>query len=416
MLILMRLIMWPFSLLLYLMYLITGSYGWSIVLFAVAIKLIMLYPSAKSKRNTMHAVHEGYLMDQFAISMFNQRTDEYGGPLENRLRFARETVEEIKKRCGNDQERYAMEIQKLYQSEHVNPLGGCLWSFLPLPILIALYGIIRRPVLNFMLINMARPEALEKVEALKQALINIGYEFPQSQQAYEEIQIAKGIFEHPDAMQAIVPQVFPIDFNFLGFIDLTAIPWSAFGQLQQGNVSLATFALILIPIVSGLLNLALSVVSMRTSINTDPAMKSQQTMMMVMMPLMSVYIGFILPASLGIYWIAMSVFSIVQELILQKYYGAKLDKEEAAREEAARQDRIRRMEAAKNRPQVQDRNTSKEKRKRQNQSGAAPQKKKKNSTTEAGRVGDRPYARGRSFGNHYDELDEEPSSDETTDQ
>ena len=155
---------------------------------------------------------------------------------------------------------------------------------------------------------------------------------------------------------------------------------------------------------------------MRTSINTDPAMKSQQTMMMVMMPLMSVYIGFILPASLGIYWIAMSVFSIVQELILQKYYGSKLDKEEAAREEAARQDRIRRMEAAKNRPQVQDRNTSKEKRKRQNQSGAAPQKKKKNSTTEAGRVGDRPYARGRSFGNHYDELDEEPSSDETTDQ
>ena len=217
-------------------------------------------------------------------------------------------------------------------------------------------------------------------------------------------------------MQAIVPQVFPIDFNFLGFIDLTAIPWSAFGQLQQGNVSLATFALILIPIVSGLLNLALSVVSMRTSINTDPAMKSQQTMMMVMMPLMSVYIGFILPASLGIYWIAMSVFSVVQELILQKYYGSKLDKEEAAREEAARQDRIRRMEAAKNRPQVQDRNTSKEKRKRQNQSGAAPQKKKKNSTTEAGRVGDRPYARGRSFGNHYDELDEEPSSDETTDQ
>ena len=50
----------------------------------------------------IHAVHEGYLMDQFAISMFNQRTDEYGGPLENRLRFARETVEEIKKRCGED--------------------------------------------------------------------------------------------------------------------------------------------------------------------------------------------------------------------------------------------------------------------------------------------------------------------------
>lgn len=50
----------------------------------------------------IHAVHEGYLLDQFAISMFNHRTDEYGGSLENRLRFAKEVVEEIKKRCGAD--------------------------------------------------------------------------------------------------------------------------------------------------------------------------------------------------------------------------------------------------------------------------------------------------------------------------
>lgn len=50
----------------------------------------------------IHAVHEGYLLDQFAISMFNLRTDEYGGSLENRLRFAKEVVEEIKKTCGED--------------------------------------------------------------------------------------------------------------------------------------------------------------------------------------------------------------------------------------------------------------------------------------------------------------------------
>ena len=50
----------------------------------------------------IHAVHEGYLLDQFAISMFNQRTDEYGGSLGNRLRFAKEVVEEIKSRCGED--------------------------------------------------------------------------------------------------------------------------------------------------------------------------------------------------------------------------------------------------------------------------------------------------------------------------
>lgn len=50
----------------------------------------------------IHAVHEGYLLDQFAISFFNHRTDEYGGSLENRLRFACEVVQEIKRRCGED--------------------------------------------------------------------------------------------------------------------------------------------------------------------------------------------------------------------------------------------------------------------------------------------------------------------------
>lgn len=50
----------------------------------------------------IHAVHEGYLLDQFAISFFNQRTDEYGGSLENRLRFAREIREEIARTCGWD--------------------------------------------------------------------------------------------------------------------------------------------------------------------------------------------------------------------------------------------------------------------------------------------------------------------------
>ena len=50
----------------------------------------------------VHAVHEGYLLDQFAIEYFNRRTDEYGGSFENRFRFAREVVEAIKDACGED--------------------------------------------------------------------------------------------------------------------------------------------------------------------------------------------------------------------------------------------------------------------------------------------------------------------------
>ena len=50
----------------------------------------------------VHAVHEGYLLDQFAIEFFNKRTDEYGGSFENRYRFATEVVKAIKEACGKD--------------------------------------------------------------------------------------------------------------------------------------------------------------------------------------------------------------------------------------------------------------------------------------------------------------------------
>lgn len=50
----------------------------------------------------VHSIHWGYLLDQFALSMMNHRTDEYGGSLENRLRAAREILEGIKQECGSD--------------------------------------------------------------------------------------------------------------------------------------------------------------------------------------------------------------------------------------------------------------------------------------------------------------------------
>ncbi len=50
----------------------------------------------------IHAVHEGYLLDQFTIAFYNKRTDEYGGSLENRFRIIHEIHDEIRKTCGND--------------------------------------------------------------------------------------------------------------------------------------------------------------------------------------------------------------------------------------------------------------------------------------------------------------------------
>ncbi|MDR0298847.1 MAG: FAD-dependent oxidoreductase [Streptococcaceae bacterium] len=50
----------------------------------------------------IHALHEGYLLDQFSMSFYNHREDEFGGTLENRLRFAKEIIDEIHRVCGDE--------------------------------------------------------------------------------------------------------------------------------------------------------------------------------------------------------------------------------------------------------------------------------------------------------------------------
>lgn len=126
-----------------------------------------------------------------------------------------------------------------------------------------------------------------------------------------------------------------------------------------------------------------------------------------MTPLFSVYIAFIMPAALGIYWIAQSVISLVQEVVMGKFFTKKLEEEENARYEARQADRQRRMEEAKllqeqRKQQAEPKQTLKEKRKAAQEAKAL--KAQKASTNEAGRVGDRPYARGRSYrADRYDD-------------
>ena len=71
----------------------------------------------------IHAVHEGYTLDQFAIANFNYRTDQYGGSLENRLRFATDIVKEIKKEAGAD---FPVSLRYSVVSKTKDFFKGCL--------------------------------------------------------------------------------------------------------------------------------------------------------------------------------------------------------------------------------------------------------------------------------------------------
>lgn len=363
----------PFSFLLRIFYTMTGSYGVSLILFTLVIKLVLLPFQMKSKKSMIR------------MSRMSGR------------------MQEIQKKYANNQAKMGEEMQKLYAEEGVSPMNGCLWSFLPMPILLALYYIIREPIVYFMNFG-GRAAGLEVLTKAKEVVTSLGLTWNTlkggADGAYAQIEIIQHISSHTDsaAVQQFLtenPNWINVDYNFLG-IDLTALPSAAFKALGNG-VTWALVGLILIPVLSGFLSFLLSKVTMKTQ-PQQGAGGNQMKMMMWMMPLMSVYIGFILPAALGVYWIAQSVFSILQEAVLGKFYTNKLEAEEAARFAAREADRKRRQEEARllqeqQRQEAAQKQSLKEKRK----AALEAKGKKKPSTNEAGRVGDRPYARGRSY-------------------
>ena len=375
----------PFAWLVRLFYDLTNSYGVALILFTLVIKLIMLPFQMKSKKSMM------------------------------RMSRVSGQMQELQKRYAKNQAKLQEEMQKLYEEEGVNPMSGCLWSLIPFPILIALYSIIRQPITHFMMlskdvlqtvvqsaadagVNLTNIVMMDKATgtpALKDGLYQLA--------SYGQINLVKAVQE----MGLSTPEGwFDMNYNFLG-LDLTATPWE---YVKNFTFTWAVIGVILIPILAGLSQFVFSKLTMKTQPQADAAGGASMKSMMYMMPLMSVYIAFIMPAALGVYWIAQSVFSLIQEAILNKTFSAKLSEEEEARFQARQADRQRRMEEARVQEQQRKQEEQKKKTLREKQQAAQAAKAAKaakaaTSTTEAGRVGDRPYARGRAYkADRYDET------------
>ena len=134
-------------------------------------------------------------------------------------------------------------------------------------------------------------------------------------------------------------------------------------------------------------------------------------MMNIFMPIMTLWFAFIMPAALGLYWIASSVFALIQEVILNKYYGKKLAIEDAERmaERAKREKELeeKRLETERLKAEnATERNTNTSKKKQRisdredRREKTAEWERKKGLKPEddsAGRVDDRKYARGRAY-------------------
>ena len=314
-----EIITWPFAKLMVWLYNLTGNYGVALIFFALTVNLIMTPFMAKSK-----------------VSMMRQARLQ---PL----------IQELQKRHEGNPQKLNAEMQKLYREEGVNPMSGCLWSLIPFPILIALYSVVRQPLTRMMFV------AKDFVTVAQDYFVEKGlYAVSNGRaSAYAEIELTKLIHDNwatftADLADKLDPKLLNIDFSFLG-LNLGDQPqWNFFLNTDWSKVSvwLPALGLFLIPFISA----ALSWVSMKLSTKWNPTTatqdeKAQATMksMNLMMPLMSIWICFVMPAAMGIYWIANSVFGMVRDFVLTKIFMKQLAEEEAERA-ARRSEREKELE------------------------------------------------------------------------
>ena len=360
----MGIILTPFAWLLMLFYDFSQNYGIALILFALVIKLVLFPFNLKGKKSMIQ------------------------------MNLLSSKMQQLQKQYGKDRERYNLEIQKLYEKEKVNPMSGCLWSFIPIIFLMVLYGIIREPLTYLMNVPADMIETVAEVTGVA----NSG--------TYPQIAMLKAIAD-PAMMEQVKAALgdagaglFSMNVEFLG-INLANIPqlnfWSAEGGLVWGNIGL-----FLLPLVSVGTSLLSMYVSMKTNQmnrggeQNEQMAKTNRTMM-IFMPIMSLWIGFTVPAGLSIYWIAQYIFSIFQELIcgrlLKKDYE-RARAEAAERERQEKEDEKRRKEEAR---------LERQRRLEEEKKNRGKKKPKKAEPTEPGinkddsRIGIRAYARGRAY-------------------
>ena len=378
----------PFGWLMRQFYALTGNFGLAVILFSLAVTIVLLPFMAKSKKGMM------------------------------RMTRLQPKLMELQKKHEGNQQKLNEEIAKLYRQEKASPMGGCLWSLLPFPILLALY----RAVIKPLTIVMGVPdELLAEGGALLNRLNELGFTLAEGANSYyAQIYQSEFITANFDQFAGISDKLIPMDFNFLG-LNLAATPNWHFWAFDFSEGVWPVIGLFLIPIISTALSYLSMYISQKVNATTATTAQAQSTnkMMLWMMPLMSLWLGFTLPAAMGIYWIMNSITGIIRDTALTAYYKKKLDAEDAVRraEEREREEELERKRQETERLRAMNattvnKNTSKKKQQAQaaqanTERKAAAEREERAARRErlgvkeeekpASQVGNRRYARGRAY-------------------
>ena len=286
----------PFGYLMRFLYQWTNNYALSLLIFALVVKLVLLPLTVHQRKSS--------------VTQARLRPKE----MAIRKRYAGRTDAEAKLQM-------ATEIQAMYKEEHYSVAGGCLPLLIQFPIIIALYNIVRDPLTHISrlatdTVTAIQTKALELVKAGEIAISGATAEST----VLTQIQMSAALKNYPDAFSAIegIPTdlVLP-DFSLFG-IDLSATP------------TLALTAIIIFPILAGAFQWLSSFIMTKLmpspnaaaqggekSAEADAAERTMKSMNIVM-PLVTVFIAFSLPAIMSLYWVYQSILGIIFTVITYK--------------------------------------------------------------------------------------------------
>ena len=273
------------------------NYGVAIILFTIVVKLLLLPLNIKSQK-----------------AMKKQQKIQ---PI----------MAELQKKYANDQQKLQQEMMKVYKENNVSMAGGCLPMLIQMPILVALYQAIQKPLtymFNVPYKNIPSDVVNKVVELAEKAgekVTGSAEQFVSQLMSVDQIKISSWAGQVEGKLHE-----WYINFNFLG-LDLSKKPQNAIAYLSDPMENLSVVLLLLIPILAIVSSFLQSKITMKQSgqdknSGTDQA-QSMNAMMKWMMPIMSGYFALILPAGIGLYWIVSGVVQIIQQLALNYYFEKK---------------------------------------------------------------------------------------------
>ena len=219
---------------------------------------------------------------------------------------------EIREKYANNRQKANEEMQKLYQKEGVSPTSGCLTSIVPMLIMLGIFYSVAYPLTNTLHINAQTvSDATSFINALPGHTVSAG-----GMATYEQIALVKILADSKSLVGLLFSgadvaniEMFISGFNCAGF-NLLEMP-STYGFMSF---------YILIPVLCFVSSVGAQLVTMKIN-KTGQGQQGCMKLMMIGLPLFSAYISFNVPAAVGFYWICSSLFSLVQAVIMGKFYG-----------------------------------------------------------------------------------------------